>query len=130
MPIAKLRRSMTRLLALGHVIFFLSWVFPLHGTPLPGRVSIVHVVASNVPVWTVGFGVTAALLSVAAFRPTTPWMAHLGHASGAIVCLAFAGATGTSALIAEPPGSVISSVAFLLITAWHLLLQRYYKAGG
>lgn len=130
MPETRLRRSMTRLLGIGHLVFFVAWLVPLHGTPLPGRLSVAHQVAASVPVWSIGFGSTAVLLLIAAFRRVPSRLCWWGHAAGVVVAMAFAGASGSSAMIARPMGSLITALAFLLISAWHLILQRYYKAGG
>lgn len=129
MPETRLRRSMTRLLGFGHLTFFVAWLVPLHGTPLPGRLSVAHQVAASVPVWSIGFGATAGLLLVSAYRKSHR-LCWWGHAAGVVVTMAFAGAVGSSALIARPTGSLLPALAFLLISAWHLILQRYYKAGG
>lgn len=130
MPVTRLRRGLTRLLGFGHLSFSLTWALPLHGTPLPGRVSIAHLIAGNVPTWAIGFGLTAVLLLVASLRSTSERMSWWGHASGVLITMAYAGASGASAAIAHPLGSFLPALAFLVFSAAHLLLQRYYKAGG
>lgn len=130
MPVTRLRRGLTRLLGLGHLAFCLAWVLPLHGTPLPGRLSVAHLIAGSVPTWALGFGLTAVLLLVASFRRTSERLSWWGHASGVLVTMAFAGASGASAAIARPLGSFLPALAFLIFSGAHLLLQRYYKAGG
>jgi len=126
-PETRLRQGMTRILAIGHLVFFLAWLFPFHGPVLPGRLNIPAVVASNAPVWTVGFGVTAALLIVAVIRRS---MAAWGHAVGAVATMSYGAASLFSALFSTPYGSVLPGGAFLLIAAWHYALQRYYRGAG
>jgi hypothetical protein len=130
MPVTRLRRSMTRLLGFGHLAFFAAWVLPLHGVPLAGRISVAHQVAASVPIWAVGFGVTAALLLVASFRRPSERLSWWGHATGTIVAMAYAGASAASAAIVDPLGSFLPAAAFLTLSGAHLILQRYYKAGG
>lgn len=130
MPVTRLRRGLTRLLGIGHLAFSLAWIIPLHGVPVPGRLSVAHQIAASVPIWAAGFGATAVLLLVASFRTTSERLSWWGHASGVIVTLAFAGATGTSAALVWPNGSFLLALSFLIFSGAHLLLQRYYKAGG
>lgn len=130
MPVTRLRRGLTRLLGLGHLAFCLVWVFPLHGIPIPGRISIAHQLAANVPLWAAGFGTTAVLLLVASLKRASERLSWWGHASGVLVTMAFAGASGASAVLLWPTGSFLQSLAFLVFAGAHLLLQRYYKKAG
>lgn len=131
MPTARLRLAQTRWLAFGHLVFAVSWATPLHGVVSPGRVSLAHQVADSVPAWTFAFGLTSVLLGIAAFSPKARRRsAFWGHAVGAVVTFAFGCSSITSALVSRPLGSVIAGAAFLLITTWHLHLQRYYKDGA
>lgn len=129
MPVTRLRRSMTRLLGSGHLVFCIAWVLPLHGAPRAGVVSVVHQLAANGPIWAAGFGVTAVLLiwAAAAARPREK-LSWWGHASGVVVTMAYAGASGASAALSDPLGSFVPALAFLVLSTWHLLMQRYYKA--
>lgn len=130
MPVTRLRRGLTRLLGLGHLAFCIAWVLPLHGIPIPGRLNVAHQIAASVPIWAVGFGLTAVLLLVATVKRPTERISWWGHASGVIVTMAFAGASGASAVLATPMGSLLPAMAFLIFSGAHLILQRYYKAGG
>lgn len=130
MPVTRLRRGLTRLLGLGHLAFAFAWILPLHGVPAAGRSSVAHQIASSVPIWSVGFGLTAVLLLVASFSHPTDRLSWWGHASGVVVTMAFAGASGTSAALNWPLGSFLLAAAFFIFAGMHLLLQRYYKAGG
>jgi hypothetical protein len=130
MPVTRLRRGLTRLLGIGHLAFSLAWIFPLHGTPLPGRLNVAHVLATSVPIWAIGFGITAVLLLVASTRRAAERLSWWGHATGVIVTMAFAGASGASAALAQPLGSFLPALAFVLFSGAHLILQRYYKARG
>lgn len=130
MPVTRLRRGMTRLLGFGHLAFAVAWIGPLHGTPILGRPSIAHVIASSVPIWAIGFGITSVILVTASFRKPTERASWWGHAAGVVVTMAFAGASGSSAALADPKGSFLPAAAFLVFAGMHLILQRYYKAGG
>lgn len=122
-PETRLARTLTRFLAAGHLLFALAWVLPLHGTVLPDRVSTTIHIASYGPVWAVGFGVVGLLLAVARqLRGTGRW----GHAIGAVVTLTYGAASGTSAAFSEPLGSFLPALAFGLLAAMHIVLQRYY----
>lgn len=130
MPVTRLRRSMTRLLGFGHLAFFIAWVLPLHGVPLAGRLSVAHVIAANVPLWAAGFGTTAALLLWASRSAAREKLSWWGHGLGVVVTMAYAGASGASAVLSSPWGSFLPAGAFFTLSAWHLLMQRHYKKAG
>lgn len=118
-------RLTTAVLGVGHAVFTVAWCTPLHGPTLPGRVSVATSIASYGPVWSVGFGITAVLLLLAAVTRRRV-LGRYGHGLGAVVTMAYAGASLASALLSDPVGSVLTGVAFLVIAAVHLLAQRSY----
>jgi len=119
-------RLTTATLGAGHALFTVAWVAPLHGPGIPGRVSIATAIAANAPVWSIGFGGTAVLLLASAILQRRR-LGLFGHALGAIVTMAYAGASLSSALLTQPIGGIVTGSAFLVVAAVHFLAQRAYR---
>lgn len=117
-------RLTTWIMAIVHTIFAILWYFPLHGTPRAGAVSLAQLIADAVPVWAVGFSVSAALLWASLWRRRlAPW----AHGFGAVSTFTYTVTSVFSALASNPPGSLMTPAAFLAIVSFHLVAQRYYR---
>lgn len=123
MPLTRMRNAYTRALAWAHILLALSWIFPLHGFPTPGRVNVIQAIAGSAPTWALGFGVTGLLLLVSCGRPR---FARFGHGCGVVVLTGFGAASISGAVLSAPWGAVWPGLFAFVLAVVHLITQRAY----
>lgn len=123
MPLVRTRTALTRLLAVAHLMLALTWVLPLHGPSLPGRVNILADIAASAPLWAIGFALTGAVLLAASGRPRC---ARWGHGFGVVVLAGFGAASVSGALLSTPIGALWPPVFAFTFAGAHLIAQRAY----
>lgn len=117
------RRQLSRWLGAMHLVLCVLWIAPLHGAPLPGRISAVQLLNQMVPVWAPAFGLTGALLLGCSLLHRSM---VFPHALGAVVMLVFGALSALSAVWSEPFGSFVPTALSIALCGVHALVQRSY----